>query len=148
MTELQIVTGPDPDTVTAFAAAELARYARDLFGVVAVIGPRPGVANASLWLDGEGAGLSAPDEPQSYTLRRFSRPAGGHHLLAAGGSPAATLWAVYELVRGWGVQFLLHGDQFAKHAFNELRPRRHRQQQRVLHPLPARHPRPPCGVAA
>ena len=110
MTELQIVTGPDPDPVTAFAAAELARYVRDLFGVEAVIGPWPGEARTSVWLDAASAGQTAPDEPQSYTLRRFSRPAGGDHLLAAGGSPAATLWAVYELVRGWGVQFLLHGD--------------------------------------
>jgi hypothetical protein len=27
-----------------------------------------------------------------------------------GGSPAATLWAVYELVERWGVRYLLHGD--------------------------------------
>ena len=33
MTDLQIVTGPNPEPLTAFAAAELARYARDLFGV-------------------------------------------------------------------------------------------------------------------
>ena len=110
MTDLQIVTGPAPDSVTAFAAAELARYARDLFGVAAAVGPRPGEASVSVWLDGGGAGLAAPADPQSYLLRRFSRPAGGDHLLAAGGSPAATLWAVYELVRGWGVEFLLHGD--------------------------------------
>ena len=110
MTDLQIVTGPAPDSVTAFAAAELARYARELFGVAAAVGPRPGEASASVWLDGGGAGLAAPADPQSYLLRRFSRPAGGDHLLAAGGSPAATLWAVYELVRGWGVEFLLHGD--------------------------------------
>ena len=110
MTDLQIVTGPTPDPVTAFAAAELARYAGDLFGVAAVVGPRPAAATASVWLDGTGTGRAAPDDPQSYLLRRFSRPAGGAHLLAAGGSPAATLWAVYELVRGWGVQFLLHGD--------------------------------------
>ena len=73
MTDLQIVTGPAPDSVTAFAAAELARYARDLFGVAAAVGPRPGEASASVWLDGGGAGLAAPADPQSYLLRRFSR---------------------------------------------------------------------------
>ena len=30
----------------------------------------------------------------------------------AGGSPAATLWAVYELVERWGVRYLLSGDVF------------------------------------
>ncbi len=110
MTDLQIVTGPNPDPIVAFAAAELARYARDLFGVAAAVNARPAAATASVWLDAGGSGLAVPDDPQSYTLRRFTQPAGGDHLLAAGGSPAATLWAVYELVRGWGVQFLLSGD--------------------------------------
>src|SRR5207247_2713062 len=31
-------------------------------------------------------------------------------LVIGGGSPAATLWAVYELVERWGVRYLLHGD--------------------------------------
>ena len=110
MTDVQIVTGPNPEPITAFAAAELARYARDLFGVAAAVNARPAEATASVWLDADGTGLAVPDDPQSYTLRRFARPAGGDHLLASGGSPAATLWAVYELVRGWGVQFLLSGD--------------------------------------
>ena len=110
MTDLQIVTGSNPDPIAAFAAAELARYAGDLFGVAAAINTRPAAATASVWLDAGGSGLAVPDDPQSYTLRRFTQPAGGDHLLAAGGSPAATLWAVYELVRGWGVQFLLSGD--------------------------------------
>ena len=31
-------------------------------------------------------------------------------LVLGGGSPKATLWAVYELVERWGVRYLLHGD--------------------------------------
>ena len=31
-------------------------------------------------------------------------------LVVGGGSPKATLWAVYELVSRWGVRYLLHGD--------------------------------------
>ena len=31
-------------------------------------------------------------------------------LIIGGGSPRATLWAVYELVERWGVRYLLHGD--------------------------------------
>ena len=31
-------------------------------------------------------------------------------LIVGGGSPRATLWAVYELLERWGVRYLLHGD--------------------------------------
>ena len=74
MTDLQIVTGPNPEPLTAFAAAELARYARDLFGVAAAVNARPAEATASVWLDADGSGLAVPDDPQTYTLRRFTRP--------------------------------------------------------------------------
>lgn len=50
-----------------------------------------------------------PLTDQGFVLRRTrfqDRPA----LVIAGGSPAATLWAVYELAERWGVRYLLHGD--------------------------------------
>ncbi|HTL30670.1 MAG TPA: hypothetical protein VL282_15670, partial [Tepidisphaeraceae bacterium] len=31
-------------------------------------------------------------------------------IIVGGGSPRATLWAVYDLVERWGVRYLLHGD--------------------------------------
>jgi len=31
-------------------------------------------------------------------------------LIVGGGSPRATMWAVYELVERWGVRYLMHGD--------------------------------------
>ena len=31
-------------------------------------------------------------------------------IIVGGGSPRATMWAVYELVERWGVRYLLHGD--------------------------------------
>ena len=46
---------------------------------------------------------------QGFILRRVQfrgRPS----LMVRGGSPRATLWAVYELVERWGVRYLLHGD--------------------------------------
>ena len=43
---------------------------------------------------------------QSHKNSPFSCPA----LLIGGGSPRATLWAVYELVQRWGVRYLLHRD--------------------------------------
>jgi hypothetical protein len=39
-------------------------------------------------------------------------------IIVGGGSPRATLWAVYDLVERWGVRYLLHGDVLpAKRAF-------------------------------
>jgi hypothetical protein len=49
--------------------------------------------------------------PQALLLRRTEfreRPA----LVVGGGSPAATLWAVYELVERWGVRYLQDRDVF------------------------------------
>ena len=100
MTELQIVTGPHPDPVTAFAAAELARYVRDL-GVA--VRPRPGEAAASVW--------RTPAAPARQ--RRTSRRAMPCSRARRG---ATTCWLRRQPGRypvggdevvGWGVQFLL-----------------------------------------
>ncbi|MEA1951603.1 MAG: hypothetical protein U9N87_09470, partial [Planctomycetota bacterium] len=42
--------------------------------------------------------------------RAHGKPA----VVVGGGSPRATLWAVYELVERWGVRYLLHGDVLPK----------------------------------
>ncbi|GAG75907.1 unnamed protein product, partial [marine sediment metagenome] len=46
---------------------------------------------------------------QGLVLKRVSLD-GKPALIVGGGSPKATLWAVYELVERWGVRYLLHGD--------------------------------------
>ncbi len=46
---------------------------------------------------------------QGLVLKRVW-PEGKPALIVGGGSPQATLWAVYELVERWGVRYLLHGD--------------------------------------
>jgi len=46
---------------------------------------------------------------QGLVLKRSSLD-GKPALIVGGGSPKATLWAVYELVERWGVRYLLHGD--------------------------------------
>ena len=111
MTELAIATGPQPDQQVLFAANELQRYVSKLFGVTAVVSPEASPAEAVVFLDAATAGLERPSDEQSFLLRRLThndRPA----LAAIGGSPTATMWAVYELVERWGVRYLLHGDIF------------------------------------
>ncbi|MCH2119000.1 MAG: hypothetical protein MK161_15010, partial [Pirellulales bacterium] len=97
MTELAIVTGRQPDQQVQFAAGELQRYISKLFGVTATIVPEAPPAEAVVFLDAVAAGLERPSDEQSFLLCRLAhndRPA----LAAIGGSPTATLWAVYELV--------------------------------------------------
>ena len=111
MTELAIVTGGQPDQQVLFAAGELKRYVSKLFGVAAVVSPEAPSAEAVVFLDAAAAGLEQPSDEQSFLLCRLThndRPA----LAAIGGSPTATLWAVYELVERWGVRYLVHGDIF------------------------------------
>ena len=115
MTELAIVTGGQPDQQVLFAAGELKRYVSKLFGVAAVVSPEAPSAEAVVFLDAAAAGLEQPSDEQSFLLCRLThndRPA----LAAIGGSPTATLWAVYELVERWGVRYLLHGDIFPEDA--------------------------------
>ena len=108
----QIVVGPRPARLVAFAAAELARYAGELFGhsprIVAA--PRRG-RGRTITLDAAGPPLPERLSDQGYVLR----PAKVDTIpvfQAAGRSPVATTWAVYDLVERWGVRYELHGDLF------------------------------------
>ena len=97
--------------MVSFAAGELRDYVDRLFGMRAKISPVPGGAEATIFLDAAAAGMTAPKEEQAFILRSFQRE--GHQaLVAVGGSPVATMWAVYDLVERWGVRYLLHGDVF------------------------------------
>lgn len=102
MAKLQIVTGPNPDPLIIYAAEELKRYTQQLFQVDGAIVEAPGDAEATALLTGDG-----PANEQSFVLRRD-----GNTITAVGGSARATMWAVYELVERWGVQYTLHGDIF------------------------------------
>ena len=106
---LQIITGENPDPIISFAAEELKASARKLFDLEAEISPAETSSAAMIFLDAPAAGMDPPTDDQAIQLRRFARndrPA----FLATGGSPAATLWAVYDLVERWGVRYLLHND--------------------------------------
>lgn len=64
--------------------------------------------------DTGGVPLPKVSDQGLFLLRRQlgNRPA----LVVGGGSPKATLWAVYELAERWGVRYLLHGDVLPEHA--------------------------------
>ncbi|OHB79210.1 MAG: hypothetical protein A2W31_00180 [Planctomycetes bacterium RBG_16_64_10] len=105
-----------------YAADELARYVARLFHVeVTRGGELPG--SADVWLL---VGSPATNPAVVQTLGNGNWPQvsdqgivlqqakleGKPALVIGGGSPAATLWAVYELVERWGVRYLLSGDVY------------------------------------
>jgi len=115
-----IQIGPQAGELERFAADELAGYLDKLFHVVARPAvERPNSADVLLLVGTPEtnptiAGALGKDgwpkvSDQGIVLKRTTvegKPA----LVIGGGSPAATLWAVYELVERWGVRYLLHGD--------------------------------------
>ena len=114
-----ILISSQPHELEKFAAAELQGYLNKLFGASAKITSGPYEPSTVFILgDTKHAGLACPDSgripdlsDQGFLLRKTScggRPA----FVLAGGSPAATLWGVYELAERYGVRFLLHGDVF------------------------------------
>lgn len=102
---LNIVTGPEPHQLVSLAASELGHIVNRLFGLTPTISEAPvSDTDARIELVGE-----APDDNQAFVLRR-TQIDGTPGLTAVGGSPQATLWAVYELAEQWGVRFLLTED--------------------------------------
>jgi len=112
--------GPKANDLQRYAADELAGYLGKLFRIearpavqrpesadvlllVGAPGTNPAVAKAL----GKEAWPKVSD--QGIVLKKTSLD-GKPALIVGGGSDAATLWAVYELVERWGVRYLLHGD--------------------------------------
>ena len=120
MDDLRIVVGPNAPALERFAASELQRYLRILFGptvpVVEDAAGRPAHAvligspqtNPAVASSGLARGWPSTSD-QGIVLR-----GGGAEQTWAvgGGSPVATTWAVYELVERLGVRYLLSGDVF------------------------------------
>ncbi len=106
-----IIVDSSGNALAKFAAEELKRYLKRLFNVDAPIGPDPVGDGYVFRIEVDGNGLS----DQGIRLRPD-----GMTLTVSGGSPQATLWAVYELVHRWGVRYLVHGDALPE-APGELR---------------------------
>ena len=117
-----IVLGPEAPDLEVFAAHELSRYLRELYGIqpelVRALGTgsrfsillgNPQTNPALQRISGHHTWPRVSD--QGIVLKRVSG-ADREMLILGGGSPAATLWAVYELVERSGVRFLLEKDVF------------------------------------
>ena len=124
---VSIVLGETADEIEKFAAAELQKYLRILFGLDADITTGksriPGSSSDVIFLAGTREHHSAMIETrcgtlpsltdQGFLLRKI-RPHGQNGMVLLGGSPRAVLWAVYDLVARWGVRYLLMRMPFLK----------------------------------
>ena len=120
ISRIAVVVGSRAEPLERYAANQLCEYLEKLYGIktrpatelpvsaqvsLLVGSPRtnPHVAKAL----GEKGWPKVSD--QGIVLKRANAQ-GERALVIGGGSPAATLWAVYELVERWGVRYLLHRD--------------------------------------
>ena len=115
-----VVVGEHAPQLDQFAASELCGYLEKLFQIHVQPATRvPGPVDAVFLIGNPQTNpavkLATAYQPfphvsdQGIVLRRAEynqHPA----LIVGGGSPAATLWAVYELAERWGVRFLMEGD--------------------------------------
>jgi hypothetical protein len=120
MPELAVVTGPGAPALELYAAQQLCQYIEPLFGNYAHFSTSVSEMANAIFLIGTpktnpliGEALGRRGFPavseQGMVLRTVkfrNRPT----IVIGGGSPRATMWAMYELVERWGVRYLLHGD--------------------------------------
>jgi hypothetical protein len=115
-----VVVGRAAPELERYAASELCGYLEKLFAIQTQTTTNIRASAEELFLIGSPATNAAVKQAtvrqpfpkvsdQGIVLRRTEfrkRPA----LIVGGGSPQATLWAVYELAERWGVRYLVHGD--------------------------------------
>lgn len=119
-----VIVGPEAPQLDVYAGTQLCGYLNKLFGVKVQPTTRVPDSATAIFLIGNPttnptvrqATIHDPFpkvDDQGIVLRRTAFK--GHPaMLVGGGSPKATLWAVYELARRWGVHYLLHGDVLPK----------------------------------
>ena len=119
-TRVAVIVSENAPELERFAAEQLCDYLEKLFGVQtrptsAVFAKAEvlflvGNLGADIAVQGTvEEGTFPPISEQGFILRRVQCQ-GRPSLVVRGGSPRATLWAVYELVERWGVRYLLHRD--------------------------------------
>src|SRR5690242_689380 len=108
---VDVVVPQDAPPLERFAAAELASYLDRLFPVKTRITDAVSASSKAVFLVGRSeAGAAGRELGDQAILLRTTRAGSRPALTIAGGSPRATLWAVYELVERWGVVYLTDGD--------------------------------------
>ncbi len=117
-TVVEIVVGPEAPRLERFATDELAGQFRELFDVEPqIVGSRSGTHPAVLIGSprtnpavAKAMGADWPELSDQGHVLRSRRLDGQDVLVVGGGSPVATLWAVYELGRHFGMRYTAHGD--------------------------------------
>ncbi len=127
---LAVETRAGCSALEAFAADQLRIIIQSADGHG--IQPTKGLLDNSPWAASHEAsrfllGVSGMDPKIDKALKQYGHPAlseqdylvlplevsdGESQVILAGGSPAAVLWAVYELAEFWGVRFLLNSDVY------------------------------------
>jgi len=115
-----VVTGPQAPELERYAADRLCAYLASLFKIHVQPTTQIPAAADVLFLVGNSDSnplvkqatrhQAFPKLSDQGIILRRARLGGTPALIVGGGSPRATLWAVYELVERWGVCYLLHGD--------------------------------------
>ena len=119
-TPVAVIISENALELERFAAEQLCDYLEKLFGIQTRPVSNMSVEAEAVFLVGNLATDVAvqgtmeentfpPISEQGFILHRASCQ-GRPSLVVRGGSPRATLWAVYELVERWGVRYLLHRD--------------------------------------
>lgn len=120
--QVAVVVGSNAPELEHYAANQLCAYLGKLFGISSEPSNAAARSAGVIFLIGspltnEAVKQATATKPfpkvtdQGVVLRRTEFQ-GRPTLIVGGGSPKATLWAVYELVRRWGVRYMLHGDVF------------------------------------
>jgi hypothetical protein len=114
-----VVVGPEAPRLERFAADELASQFQRLFDAnvqIATMAPPDAKQIVLIGSPATNPAVAAAVGPrwpklsdQGHLLRSVVHE-GRNLLVAGGGSPVATLWAVYELGHRFGMRYLLHGD--------------------------------------
>ncbi len=119
-TRIAVIVSENAPELERFAAEQLCDYLEKLFGLHTRPASSLFAETETLFLVGDldtDVGVEGimqddvcpPISEQGFILRRVECQ-GRPSLVVRGGSPRATLWAVYELIEHWGVRYLLHGD--------------------------------------
>jgi hypothetical protein len=118
--KVAVIVGPSAGQLECYAAGQLCDYLTKLYGIkVRPVTALPKAAEIGLLVGSPttnpavaktlGAGGWPKVSDQGLVLKR-GRLDGKLALVVGGGSPRATMWAVFELIERWGVRYLVHGD--------------------------------------
>jgi hypothetical protein len=115
--KVSVVVGQDAPQLETFAASELCGYLGKIFQVTVKPTTKVSGSPDAIFLIGSPA--SNPlikDFPQVSDQGIVIQRVAGKTptLIVGGGSPRATMWAVYELAERWGVHFLFDRDALPK----------------------------------